>query len=54
METTVKRYLVELIHDNGTAQIELTATSEERAIAIILITERCPRRCITNIQEMPL
>jgi hypothetical protein len=45
----MKRYVVTLRHDNGTVDHEVTASSEEAAIRMVLESERAPESAVACV-----
>jgi hypothetical protein len=48
----IAKYRLTVRHDNGTVNIETQASSEDAAVQAIMNAERCPRRSITEVQEI--
>lgn len=50
---TPRRYTVHVRHDKGTSLFVVTSTSKEKAIALVMAAEGCPRRAIIDISPKP-
>jgi hypothetical protein len=48
----VRRYVLTVKHDDGTIKIS-TWASYDAAVTMILNAERCPRRSILSVKEIP-
>jgi hypothetical protein len=50
-EFSMSEYIVTVKHDNGTARIKTTASSEQAAKDIIMKAENCPQSAIINVEQ---